>query len=47
MYYSHNSNVKCVDLIIKCIYFESFRYVINLNIILSFMIFNNFDYIFL
>ena len=47
MYSKHNSNIKCVDLIIKCINFESFYYAINLNIISFSMVFSNFDYMFL
>ena len=31
-YSSHNSNIKCVDSTIKCIGFESFHYVINLDV---------------
>ena len=46
-YSSHNNNVKCVDSTIKCLGFESFYYVINLNVVSSFVIFSNFDYIFL
>ena len=38
--------IKCVDSTIKCIDFQSFYYVINLTVILSFMIFNKFDYMF-
>ena len=43
MYFSHNSigsNIKCID-------FESIHYVINLDVVSSFMVFNDFDYIFL
>ena len=47
MYFSHNSNIKYVDSIIKCICFESFHYIINLNIVSSFVVFSIFDYIFL
>ena len=47
MYYSYNSNIKCVDLTIKCIGFDSFYYTINLNVVSSFMVFYGFDYIFL
>ena len=39
-YINHNSNIKCVS-------FESIRYVMDLNIVSSFMIFNDFDSIFL
>ena len=45
-YSSHNSNIICVDSIIKCIDFESFHYTINLDIVLSFMVFSDFDYIY-
>ena len=41
-YYSHNSNIKCVDLTIKYIDFESFHYAINLDVILSYMVFNGY-----
>ena len=37
--YNHNSNIKCID-------FKSIYYVINLNTVLSFMVFSNFDYLF-
>ena len=47
MYSSHNNNIKYVDLIIKYIGFKLFHYTINLNVVSSFMIFNDFDYIFL
>ena len=40
MYYNNSS-------IIKCLCFESIHYDINLNIVLSFGIFNEFDYLFL
>ena len=47
MYFSHSSNIKCVDSTIKCIGFESFRYVINLDVVSSFVVFSDFDYMFL
>ena len=47
MYYSHNNNIKYVDSIINCIGFESFYYVINLNMISSFIGFSDFDYMFI
>ena len=47
MYFCHNSNIKCVDSTIKCIGFESFHYTINIDVISSFMVFNDFDFIFL
>ena len=43
-YYSYNSKIKYVNSTIKYIDFELFHYAINLYIILSFMIFNDFDY---
>ena len=46
-YSIHNSNIKYVDSTIKYIDFESFYYVINLDVVLSFMVFNDFDYVFL
>ena len=45
-YYSYNSNIKCVDSIIKCIGFESFHYFINMKVVSSFIIFSDFDYMF-
>ena len=47
MYYSHNNNIKYVDSTIKCIDFESFHYAINLDVVSFFMVFNDFDYMFL
>ena len=47
MYYSHNNNIKCACSIIKCIDFEFIHYASNLDIVLSFMIFRDFDYMFL
>ena len=44
MYYSYNSNIKYLDLTIKYIDFESFYYVINLNVVLFFVVFSDFDY---
>ena len=46
-YYGHNSNIKCVDSTIKCIVFESFHYAINLDVFSSFVVFNDFDFMFL
>ena len=46
-YSNHKSNIKCVDSTIKCIGFESFHYAINLDDILSFVVFNDFDSMFL
>ena len=47
MYSSYNHNIKRVDSTIKCISFESFHYTINLDVVSFFMIFSDFDYIFL
>ena len=44
-YFSHNSNIKCVDSTIKCIGFASFHKTINLDDVSSFMVFNDIDYI--
>ena len=44
MYYSHNSNIKCVNSTIKYIGFESIHYIINLEHVSSFMIFCDLDY---
>ena len=38
MYFSYNSNIKCISSAIKCIGFESIHYDINLNVV-SFFIF--------
>ena len=46
-YSSHNSNIKCVNSTIKYTNFEPIHYAINLNVVSSFMIFNDFDYMFL
>ena len=45
-YYSHNINIKYVISTIKCIDFESIDYA-NLDVVSSFMIFSDFDYMFL
>ena len=42
-YSSHNSYIKCVYSTIKCISFELFHCVINLDVVLSFVVFNGFD----
>ena len=47
MYSSHNNNIKCVGLTIKHVGFESIHYAINLDIVSSFMVFNDFDSMFL
>ena len=46
-YSSHNSNIKCVDSTIKSLGFESFHYAINLDVVSSFVVFNDFDSMFL
>ena len=40
MYCSYNSNIKCVG-------FKPINYSINLDIVSSYMVFSDFDYIFL
>ena len=47
MYYNYNSNIKCIDSTIKYIGFESFYYVINLDVVSPFIVFSGFDFIFL
>ena len=47
MYSSHNSNIKYVDFTIKYIGFKSFHYAINLDIVSSFVVFSDFDSLFL
>ena len=47
MYSSHNNNIKCIDSTIKYIDFESFHYTISLYVVSSFMVFSDFDYMFL
>ena len=47
IYYIHNSNIKSEDSTIKYIDFKSFHYAINLDVVLSFMVFNDFDFMFL
>ena len=47
MYSSHNNNIKYIGSTIKFIYFEPIDYTINFDVILSFMVFSNFDSIFL
>ena len=46
MYFSHNSNIKYVDSTIKYIGFESIHYTINLDVVLSFMAFRDYDFMF-
>ena len=47
MYFSYNSNIKCIDSIIKYIDFEPFHYTINLDVVSSFVVFSNLDYMFI
>ena len=47
MYYSYDINIKCVDLTIKYICFELIHYAVNLNVVLSFMFFADFNSMFL
>ena len=47
MYYSHNSNIKYISSIINCLGFKPIHYAINLDVVSFFMIFNDFDFIFL
>ena len=47
MYYSYNNNIICVDSTIKYIDFESFYYVINLDVISSYIVFSDIDSVFL
>ena len=47
MYFNHDSNNKYIGSTIKCISFGSINYDINLNIISYFMVFNDFNSIFL
>ena len=46
-YFSHNSNIKCVDSTIKCMAFESFHYAIKFDVMSSFVVFKYFDFLFL
>ena len=46
-YSSHNSIIKCVGSTIKYVGFEPIHYTINLDDISSFMVFSDFDYLFL
>ena len=47
MYFSHNNNIICVDSTINCIGFEPIHYTVNLDVVSSPMIFNDFDFMFL
>ena len=46
-YFSHNDNIKSVGSTIKYINFEPIHYTINLDVVSSFIVFMNFNYIFL
>ena len=46
-YSSNNSNIKYIGSTIKCIAFESIHYAINLDVVSSFVVFNDFDFMFL
>ena len=46
-YSSHNSNIKCVYSTIKCIGIELFHCANNLDVVSSFVVFSDFDYMFL
>ena len=46
-YSSHNSNIKCVESTINYVDFQPIHYTINLDVISSFMIISEFDYMFL
>ena len=46
-YSNHNNNIKYVDSTIKCIGFQLFDYTISLNVVSSFVVFSDFDYMFL
>ena len=46
-YSSHNSNIKYIGSTIKCIDFESIHYAINLDVVSSFVVFSDFDFMFL
>ena len=46
-YSSHDSNSKCVGSTIKYIGFEPIHYTINLNVVSSFMVLSDFNFMFL
>ena len=46
MYSSHNNNIKYVGSTIKLIDFEFIHCAINLDVVLFFKVFNDFDYMF-
>ena len=46
-YFSHNSNIKCVESTINYVYFHPIHYTINMDVISSFMIIRDLDYMFL
>ena len=47
MYSNHNSNIKYVDSIIQYIGFNSIHYTINLDVVPSFIVFSDFNYMFI
>ena len=47
IYSSHNSNIKCINSTTKYIDFESFHYVIKLDVVSSFIVFSRFNFMFL
>ena len=47
MYFSHNSNIKYVNSTIKYIDIETIHYAINMDIVSSFIVFSDFDYLFI
>ena len=47
IYSSHNSNIKYINSTTKCIDFVLFYYVINLDVVSSFIVFSRFNSIFL
>ena len=46
-YYSYNSNIKYIGSTIKCINFKLIHYAIDLDVVSLFMVFNDFDSMFL
>ena len=46
-YFSYDGIIKGIDLTIKCIDFKSFYYVINRANVSFYMVFSNFDFMFL
>ena len=47
MHFSHNSNIKCVGSTIKCIGFVSIHFAINLDGVSFFIVFSDFNLMFL